>query len=78
MSWITDVGQAFGQYASYDLQKRQITSEANKTTPVQNVQAIDSQLNRSNVNKGGFDNQTMLIAGGAVVGLLVLVIALKK
>lgn len=52
----------------------------NNTTPPTQSRSLDTQVNRavSTPVGGGMDNKTMMMIGGGVVGVLVLVLVLKK
>ena len=78
MSWITEVGSVASKYVDYDLQKRKISSESNTTQPTHNTRALDSKIEAQTTANGIMSNDKMLYIGGGVVGLLVLVLVLKK
>ena len=78
MSWITDIGSVANSFAQYDLQKRKINSEANTTTPTQNTKAIDRSINDTATHKSSLYDNKLLIGGGVGLGVLVLVLLLKR
>jgi len=78
MSFITDIGSIANDYAKYDLKKREISKDANTTQPTQNTRALDSKIEAQSTAKGIISNDKMLYIAGGVVGLVVLVLVLKK
>jgi len=81
MDFLSDLKGISDTFAAYDLEKRRIANNnnnANDTQPTRNNSALDSKIEAQVTSGGVMKSDKMLYIGGGVVGLLVLILVLKK